>query len=153
MKTIELTDEELGTLIEALGDWLADSRPDERTWLRRQDRGGFLDIELRELLNRDDDWDSDPVPSVASGTLWADDMIQAGIDAREQVKATSRAATRRQQRLAAQDAVARTLLYEGRQPPRHQAARLSLGHRPRRRAVAVLSARSRRPRGARGAAS
>jgi len=91
MKTIELTDEELGTLIEALGDWLADSRPDERTWLRRQDRGGFLDIELRELLNRDDGWDG----GEAEGEL-----IQAGIDAREQVKATSHAATRRQQRLA-----------------------------------------------------
>ncbi len=100
MKTIELSNEELKTLIDALGDWLADDRPDERTWLRRQDRGGFLDMELRELLNRDDDWDSEPVPSVSSGTLWADDMIQAGIDAREQFKAISRAATRRQQRLA-----------------------------------------------------
>jgi len=91
MKTIELTDEELGTLIEALGDWLADDRPDERTWLRRQDRGGFLDIELRELLNRDDGWD---------GGKAEDEFVQAGINASEQVMATSRAATRRQQRLA-----------------------------------------------------
>ena len=91
MKTIELSNEELKTLIDALGDWLADDRPDERTWLRRQDRGGFLDMELRELLNRDDDWDGGNAES---------EFIQAGIDAREQVKATSRAATRRQQRLA-----------------------------------------------------
>ena len=86
-----MTDEDLKTLIDALGDWLADDRPDERTWLRRQDRGGFLDMELRELLNRDDDWD---------GGNAEEELVQAGIDAREQVKATSRAAMRREQRLA-----------------------------------------------------
>ena len=77
MKVVELTDEDLRTLIDALGDWLADDRPDERTWLRRQDRGGFLDIELRELLNRDDGWDG----GKAEG-----EFIQAGIDAREMSK-------------------------------------------------------------------
>ena len=81
MKTIELTDEEISTLIDALGDWLADDRPDERTWLRRQDRGADLDMELRELLNRDDDWDG----GNAEG-----EFIQAGIDARENVKRMSR---------------------------------------------------------------
>jgi len=54
MKTIELTDEELGTLIDALGTWM--ELPEEwegEEWLRRQDRGADLDIQLRELLNRD----------------------------------------------------------------------------------------------------
>ena len=105
MKTVELTDEELGTLIDALGDWLADDRPDERTWLRRQDRGGFLDIELRELLNRDDDWgDQDDHPEQTQASreaAWEEsEFIQDGIDARERVKAASRAAFRRQKRLA-----------------------------------------------------
>jgi len=77
MKIVELTDEDLKTLIDALGEWLADDRPDERTWLSRQDRGGFLDIELRELLNRDDGWDG----GKAEG-----EFIQAGIDAREMSK-------------------------------------------------------------------
>ena len=94
MKTIELTDEELGTLIEALGDWLADSRPDERTWLRRQDRGADLDMELRELLNRDDGWgDQDDHPEQAQNSreaAWEEEFIQAGIDARENVKRMSR---------------------------------------------------------------
>ena len=92
MKTIELSNEELKTLIDALGTWM--ELPEEwegEEWLRRQDRGGFLDMELRELLNLDDDWDGGNAES---------EFIQAGIDAREQVKATSRAATRRQQRLA-----------------------------------------------------
>ena len=77
MKIIELTDEDLKTLVDALGDWLADDRPDERTWLSRQDRGGFLDIELRELLNRDGDCDDGEAES---------DFVQAGIDAREMSK-------------------------------------------------------------------
>ena len=92
MKTIELTDEELGTLIDALGTWM--ELPTEwegEEWLRRQDLGADLDMELREVLNRDDGWD---------GGNPAVEFIQAGIDAREQVKATSRAAMRREQRLA-----------------------------------------------------
>ena len=58
MKTIELTDEELGTLIDALGTWM--ELPEEwegEEWLRRQDLGADLDMELREVLNRDDGWD------------------------------------------------------------------------------------------------
>jgi hypothetical protein len=92
MKTIELTEEELGTLIAALGTWM--ELPEEwegEEWLRRQDLGADLDMELREVLNRDDGWD---------GGNPAVEFIQAGIDAREQVKATSRAAMRREQRLA-----------------------------------------------------
>ena len=94
MKTIELTDEEISTLIDALGDWLADDRPDERTWLRRQDRGADLDMELRELLNRDDGWgDQDDHPEQAQNSreaAWEEEFIQAGIDARETVKRMSR---------------------------------------------------------------
>jgi hypothetical protein len=98
MKTIELTDEEISTLIDALGDWLADDRPDERTWLRRQDRGADLDMELRELLNRDDGWgDQDDHPEQAQNSreaAWEESLeaefIQAGIDARENVKRMSR---------------------------------------------------------------
>ena len=94
MKTIELTDEEISTLIDALGDWLADDRPDERTWLRRQDRGADLDMELRELLNRDDGWgDQDDHQEQAQNSreaAWEEEFIQAGIDARENVKRMSR---------------------------------------------------------------
>ena len=98
MKTIELTDEEISTLIDALGDWLADDRPDERTWLRRQDRGADLDMELRELLNRDDGWgDQDDHTEQAQNSreaAWEESLeaefIQAGIDARENVKRMSR---------------------------------------------------------------
>jgi len=57
MKTIELTDEELGTLIDALGTWM--ELPTEwegEEWLRRQDAGADLDIQLSELFNRDEGW-------------------------------------------------------------------------------------------------
>ena len=90
MKTIEVTDEEIKTLIDALGDWLADDSADGRTWLLRQDRGGLLDIELRELLNRDDGWgDQDDHPEQAQNSreaAWEEEFIQAGIDAREMSK-------------------------------------------------------------------
>ena len=53
-----------------------------------------LTMDLFEALSRrDDGWDNDSVPSAAL------DMIQAGIDAREQVKASSRAAQRRVERM------------------------------------------------------
>jgi hypothetical protein len=92
MITLELTEEEIGTLIDALGTWM--ELPEEcegEEWLRRQDLGADLDMDLREALNRrEDDWQRS-----AEATF-----IQAGIDAREQAKATSRAATRREQKLA-----------------------------------------------------
>jgi len=56
-----------------------------------------LSMDLFEALSRkDDDWgrDNDAVPDAAL------DMIQAGIDAREVVKASSRAAQRREQALS-----------------------------------------------------
>jgi len=96
MITLELTEEEMGTLIEALGTWM--ELPDEcegEEWVRRQGAGADLDMDLREALNRrHDDWDA------ACAAAAEDTFIQAGIDAREQIKETSRAATRREQKLA-----------------------------------------------------
>ena len=88
----EFTEEEVGALIEALGAWM--EQPSEwegEEWLRRQDIGADLDLELREGLATGD---GNVVDDAAEA------FIQAGIDAREQAKATSRAATRREQRLA-----------------------------------------------------
>ena len=95
MITLEFTEEEIGTLIEALGDWLEQpDRDDTRERLRRQDAGADLDMVLREAFNRrNDGWD-------AACAAAAEDIIQADIDAREQIKETSRAATRREQRRA-----------------------------------------------------
>ena len=96
MITLELTEEEVGTLIDALGTWM--ELPEEcegEEWLRRQSAGADLDMDLREALNRrHDGWDA-ACAAAAEATF-----IQAGIDAREQAKATSRAATRREQKLA-----------------------------------------------------
>ena len=54
-----------------------------------------LSFDLFESLHRDDGWDrdSDAVPDAAA------EFIQVGIDAREQVKASSRAAERRSERM------------------------------------------------------
>ena len=95
MITLELTEEDIGTLIDALGDWMEQpARDDTREWLRRQDAGADLDMVLREAFNRrNDGWD-------AAFAAAAEDIIQAGTDAREQIKETSRAATRREQRRA-----------------------------------------------------
>ena len=92
MITLELTEEEMGTLIEALGTWMELPEQDEaEEWLRRQDLGADLDTDLREALNRrDDGWDA------AGAAVAEDTFIQAGIDAREQIKETSRAQTRRE---------------------------------------------------------
>ena len=93
MITLELTEEEIGTLIDALGTWM--ELPEEcegEEWLRRQSAGADLDMDLREAFNRrNDSFDA----ACAEATF-----IQAGIDAREQIKETSRAATRREQQRA-----------------------------------------------------
>ena len=102
MITLELTEEDIGTLIEALGDWLevpgldpCGTRDDTREWLRRQDAGADLDMDLREAFNRrDDDFDA------AFAAAVEDTFIQTGTDAREQIKETSRAATRREEQIA-----------------------------------------------------
>ena len=96
MITLEFTEEEIGTLIEALGEWMEQpARDDTREWLRRQDAGADLDMDLREAFNRRNDGFDAACAAAAEDTF-----IQAGIDAREQIKETSRAATRREQRRA-----------------------------------------------------
>jgi hypothetical protein len=96
MTTLELTEEEIGTLIDALGEWMEQpARDDTREWLRRQDAGADLDMDLREAFNRRNDGFDAACAAAAEDTF-----IQAGIDAREQIKETSRAATRREQRRA-----------------------------------------------------
>ena len=98
MITLELTEEEIGTLIDALGTWM--ELPEEcegEEWLRRQDAGADLDMDLREAFNRrHDGWDA----AIATAAAAEDTFIQAGIDAREQIKETSRAAPRREQQRA-----------------------------------------------------
>ena len=98
MITLELTEEEIGTLIDALGTWM--ELPEEcegEEWLRRQALGADLDMDLREAWARKDDgWDA----AINTAAAAEDTFIQAGIDAREQVKATSRAATRREAKVA-----------------------------------------------------
>jgi len=96
--TIELTEEDIETLIEALGTWM--ELPEEcegEEWLRRQGVGADLDLDLREAWARKDDgWDA----AINTAAAAEDTFIQAGIDAREQEKETSRAATRREKRNA-----------------------------------------------------
>ena len=98
MITLELTEEEIGTLIDALGTWM--ELPEEcegEEWLRRQSAGANLALDLREAFNRrHDGWDA----AIATAAAAEDTFIQAGIDAREQIKETSRAATRREQQRA-----------------------------------------------------
>ena len=98
MITLELTEEEVETLIDALGTWM--ELPEEcegEEWLRRQALGADLDLDLREAFNRrHDGWDA----AIATAAAAEDTFIQAGIDAREQIKETSRAATRREEQMA-----------------------------------------------------
>ena len=54
-----------------------------------------LSFDLFESLHRDDDFRNDAVPDAAA------EFIQAGLDAREEVKASSRAAERRNERMMA----------------------------------------------------
>ena len=54
-----------------------------------------LSFDLFESLHRDDDFRNDAVPDAAA------EFIQAGIDAREKVKAARRAAERRNERMMA----------------------------------------------------
>ena len=101
---IELTETEITHIMDAL-----DARIKDLTDTLAMAGDPMIEDEIAELTDlnmdlfeaigrRDDGWD-DPAPPVASGQLWADDMIQAGIDAREQVKASSMAADRRNERM------------------------------------------------------
>jgi len=92
---IELTEEEVTALIEALGTWMEEPNLTNEEWLKRQDIGADLDMDLRESWARKDDgWDSAVDAEINAETQ----MFNAGVKAREQQKATSRAATRREQR-------------------------------------------------------
>jgi len=99
VKTVELTDRELELLLDALaihGHALKDSLvasgdPELADALTEVED---LETDLCELLHRDDGWRNDAIPDAAAA------MIDAGIDAREMQKATSRAATRRDELLA-----------------------------------------------------
>jgi len=102
VKTVELTDRELELLIDALGihaDALNDSLVASGNPELADALNEVLDLEtdLREMLHRDDGWgrDNDVIPDAAAT------MIDAGIEAREMKKATSRAATRRNERMMA----------------------------------------------------
>jgi len=101
VKTVELTDRELELLIDALAihaDALNDSLVASGDPELADALTEVLDLEtdLRELLHRNDGWDrdNDAIPSAAA------EMIDAGIEAREMKKATSRAATRREEMLS-----------------------------------------------------
>ena len=96
---IELTETEIVHILDALTDRInvlggAEDTPmvnDEIAELEE------LSFDLFESMSRhDDDWgrENDAIPDAAAA------MIEAGIDAREQVKASSRAATRRDELLA-----------------------------------------------------
>ena len=96
---IELTETEITHIMDAL-----DARIEDLTDTLAMAGDPMIEDEIAELteLNmdlfeavsrRDDDWDNDSMPSAAL------DMMQAGIEAREQVKASSRAAQRRVERM------------------------------------------------------
>jgi len=95
MKTVNLTPEELEFVLRGLdlllNDLLAAVDPDV---------DAVIDLhgDLFEIQNRDDGWDEDRAqcPVCQPAGL---EMIQAGIDAREQAKASSMAADRRAERM------------------------------------------------------
>jgi len=100
---IELSDTEITHIMDALRERVNDLRDAHSI---------SGDIETADLANELEELEHDLFeamsrppgcaehrPAVASGQLWADDMIQAGIDAREQVKASSMAADRRNERM------------------------------------------------------
>ena len=101
---IELSDTEITHIMDALRERVNDLRDAHSI---------SGDIETADLANELEELEHDLFEAmsrppgcaehraaVASGQLWADDMIQAGIDAREQIKASSMAAQRREQALS-----------------------------------------------------
>jgi len=96
---IDLTETEIIHIMDSLRMRVNELRDEATQWGGK----GLIDLanELEELehdlfevsARRDDGWDNDPVPSAAL------DMVQAGIDAREQTKASSMAADRRAERM------------------------------------------------------
>ena len=87
---LELNEEEAAIVSEALECFIVHPTTDDDARAIAIDLSHFL---LALSCGHFDDWDSDLTEA-------EEDFIQQGIEAREQVKATSRAATRREQRLA-----------------------------------------------------
>tara|TARA_B100000424_G_scaffold63758_1_gene46696 strand:+ start:2249 stop:2572 length:324 start_codon:yes stop_codon:yes gene_type:complete len=87
---LELDEKEAAVIIEALECLIAHPTTTACKAEQAIDLSHFL---LALSCGHFDDWDSDLTEA-------EEDFIQQGIEAREQVKATSRAATRREQRLA-----------------------------------------------------
>ena len=87
---LELNDEEAAVLGEALECLISHPATDDDTREVAIDLAHHL---LALAAGHFDDWDSDLTEA-------EQDFVQQGIEAREQIKATSRAATRREQRLA-----------------------------------------------------
>ena len=88
---IELNERELEIILDALDCW----RDKIGSGGNATDEIVDLAADLFESLHRDDGFGNDAVPDAAA------EFIQAGIDAREQVKASSRAAERRVERMMA----------------------------------------------------
>ena len=88
---IELDKRELEIMLDALDCW----RDKLDAGGNATDEVADLAADLFESLHRDDDFRNDAVPDAAA------EFIQAGIDAREQVKASSRAEARRNERMMA----------------------------------------------------
>ena len=100
MKTIKMTERELEIVFDALQLRLDEMRDTQTVLDTREIEGQVHELEdlMHDLMEQDHslwsrDRDNDAVPDAAL------DMIQAGIDAREQAKASSRAADRRNERM------------------------------------------------------
>ena len=97
---IELTETELVMILDCIGNRIEDlencaSFGDAHLVADEMQALAELDMDLRETF-RDDGWDSAIDAEINAETQ----MFNAGVKAREQQKATSRAATRREQRQA-----------------------------------------------------
>jgi hypothetical protein len=92
---LELTEEEAAILGEALECFIVHPTTDDDSRHCAIDLAHHL---LALAAGHFDDWGDDSVNHTFTQT--EQDFIQQGIEAREQVKETSRAATRREQRLA-----------------------------------------------------
>ena len=86
---IELDKRELEVLLDALDCWRDKLHAGGNATGEVED----LTFDLFEALHRDDGFSGSPLTDAAL------DMVQAGIDAREQVKASSMAAERRNERM------------------------------------------------------
>ena len=99
--SIKLTETEIIHIMDSLRERIADLQDDHAItgMMESADLADELQDLEHDLLEaharRDDDWgrENDPMPSAAL------DMVQAGIDAREQTKASSMAAERRAERM------------------------------------------------------